>query len=166
MCDIRTLSTEEWEKYLSALHTVYIVYTMPQEEGVRKYGVHFVRHAHLAGQHDTKKYQCHNADTFLTSHPTMLLRLERALLAIDIGVTCPYWDFLKDSSLGGDWTQSPMYQEDWFGMVANGPEKDYRIQGRFNDVRMIYDPDETQFPQEYYSAYGFLGTGYFKSPYF
>lgn len=157
--EIRTLKDEDRNRYIEA---VKLVYTMSQEEGEAKYGSRFVSHAHLAAQHDNSHAQYHVTVAFITSHPAMLLRLEQALLAIDSKLMTPYWDFLVDAKLEGNWVQADVYRLDWFGSIRNGPAVNYQIQGSMADVENVYDPDYALFPKAYHNAYGYLGIGYFK----
>jgi len=62
-------------------------------------------------------------------------------------VSYPYWDFLLDSDLGENWTQSILYSDDWFGPADTYAEDDYRLRGRFRDTKKIVDIDHTMFPE-------------------
>lgn len=58
------------------------VFTVSQEEGQAKYGHHFVSHAHLTGLHNSVYYIYHGNLAFITSHPTMQIKLEKALASV------------------------------------------------------------------------------------
>lgn len=58
------------------------IYNTSQEEGQAKYGPAFVSHAHLTGMHNSADYIYHGNLFFLTSHPTMQLKVEKALAAV------------------------------------------------------------------------------------
>jgi hypothetical protein len=160
--EIRTIKDEDREKYLSAME---IVYSVDDVTGKKLYGDDFLSHSQLAALHNTDTYRFHANTFFLTSHPAITLKLERSLLSIDKTIILTYFDFLNDAKLGGDWVKSDVYKEDWFGTVENGRADDFRITGRFRDVKVVYDPDSSAFPGAFHNAYGFLTTGMGHSSY-
>jgi hypothetical protein len=155
--DIYTLSDEHREKYFKAME---ILFTTSQADGEKKYGKYFFSHAEMANLHDADGAAYHDNLFFLTSHPTMQLKVERALLAIDPTVTLPYWDFLLDTKLGKDWASSKIYDESWVGPVATLESNKIHVTGRFEKVQHIYDPDAVTFPDAHHDGYGFLGGEY------
>jgi len=95
--DIYSLSQPHREQYFAAMQTLF---TTSQEDGEALYGRHFFSHGEMTSLHDSSNVFYHGNLFFLTSHPVMQLKLERALLAIDPTVSLPYWDFLLDTKLG------------------------------------------------------------------
>lgn len=160
--EIKKFSDEDRNTYLDALETMY---SLSQEEGEAKYGHDYISHAHLGALHGTREFKYHANTFFITSHPMFILKVEKSLLAIDKSIVLPYWDFMQDGELGGAWATSIIYSEDWFGTVNNGPEVDFRIQGRFHNTKLVYDPDSTMFPRANHGPYGFLKSGADKTSY-
>mmetsp|Transcript_76336 Transcript_76336/g.153287 ORF Transcript_76336/g.153287 Transcript_76336/m.153287 type:complete len:691 (+) Transcript_76336:53-2125(+) len=152
--EIRTLSTSDREAYFTAMKSMFLT---TQPDGEALYGANFISHGHLAALHNTQNYHYHGNLFFQTSHPSMQLKVDRSLLAINSELSLPYWDFLIDADLGEDWASSEVYGEDWFGPVATTESSDYRISGTFEDLKMVYDPDWTAYPESYHTAHGFLG---------
>jgi len=103
--EIRSLSTPDRERYFNAVEKIF---TLTMEEGQTLYGQRFSSHDAFTALHDSMSYLYHDNLFFLTSHPTMQLRYEKSLIAIDKEVPLPYWDFLKDAVLGSNWTSSPI----------------------------------------------------------
>lgn len=62
-------------------------------------------------------------------------------------VAMPYWDFMLDSHLGENWTQSILYSDEWFGPADTDKDDDYRLRGRFRYVEKEVDVDELKFPE-------------------
>ena len=51
------------------------------------------------------------------------LEMEQSLQAINANVSIPYWDYTTDALMyATDWTKSPIFDDDWFGMAS--PESD------------------------------------------
>jgi hypothetical protein len=155
--DLYSLTADDREQYFTAMQTLF---TTPQAEGEALYGEYFFSHGEMANLHDFAGAAYHNNLYFLTSHPVMQLKVERALLAINPTVSLPYWDFLLDTKLGKDWASSKVYDEAWFGPVATLEANNFRVTGRFEGVTHVYDPDETAYPKAHHDAYGFLGGEY------
>lgn len=160
--EIRKLSDADRNHYLDALE---IMYTITQEEGQAKYGHNFVDHGHLGALHGSSLFLYHGNLAFMTAHPMFILKAEKSLLAINDQLALPYWDLFIDSELEGAWSKSVIYSEDWFGTVNNGPEDEFRIRGRFRNVKLAYDPDETIFPRAHHNPYGYLERSASKNPY-
>jgi hypothetical protein len=152
--DIYSLTDDHREQYFSAMH---ILFTTSQAEGEALYGKFFFSHGEMANLHDADFASYHDNLFFLTSHPTMQLKVERSLLAIDPTVSLPYWDFLLDTKLGKNWASSKIYDEDWFGPVATLESNNFRVTGRFSDVTNVYDPASIAYPHAHHDGFGFLG---------
>ena len=155
--EIYSLTDEHREKYFKAME---ILFTTSQSDGEKKYGKYFFSHAEMANLHDADGAAYHDNLFFLTSHPTMQLKVERALLAIDPTVSLPYWDFLLDTKLGKDWASSKIYDESWFGPVATLESNKFHVTVRFENVKHMYDLDAVTFPNAHHDGYGFLGGEY------
>merc|ERR1711998_471464 len=151
--EMRTLIESDRNKCLDAMQ---VVYNTSQEEGQAKYGNSFVSHAHLTGLHNSAYYIYHGNLMFITSHPTMQLKLEKSLASVHPDIVFAYWDFLLDNSLGKNWSKSKMYDNDWFGPVDTYPTDDFRLRGRFRDVKKLIDVDHKNFPLAGHSPYGFV----------
>ena len=164
--EIRTLSGIERDRYFKTLHTVM---TTPQEEGRKLYGNQFSSLSQLVALHNMNNMAYHGNLFFATSHPAMQLKMDKSLLAVDSGIILPYWDMLQDAHLGHKWTEADVYQNDWFGPVKTTAADNFRLRGRFRDVRAVYDPNSTQFPKSWHNYYGYLGLSELdnnKSPHF
>lgn len=158
--EIRSLTVDDREAYFEA---VGMIFTLSMEEGQALYGKKFSSHDAFTGLHDSTKYKYHDNLNFLTSHPAMQIRYEGALQAVNKEVALPYWDFLLDSELGKHWGDSPVYSPDWFGptfsVTADKENTAPFLQGRFEGIKRIYDPDY-EFPEAYHTLYDFLGIPY------
>jgi len=66
---------------------------------------------------------------------------------------------MKDHSLGLDWSNSPVYNETWFGTVDNDGSDNFRIRGRFRNATAIYDPNH-EYPSAFHNQYGFVDGEY------
>lgn len=95
--EIRTLTEKDRTAFFQALKTVFTVST---EDGKALYGDKYLSHSHLTALHDRNDVKYHGNLFFLTSHPTMQIKCDMALLAVDKTVTLAYWDFVQDSHLG------------------------------------------------------------------
>jgi hypothetical protein len=153
--ELRTLTTADRDRYFNA---VYLLYTIDQEEGEELFGKEFLSYQHLVALHNTKDYQYHDNLFFLTSHPAMQTKFEKSLLSIDNGIVLPYWDFMRDASLGRDWASSEIYSLDMFGPVSTSEKDNYRPRGRFHDVKYVMDKDEHKFPNAHHGPRGYLST--------
>ena len=153
--EIRDLTDDDRNSYLEALEKVF---TLSDTEGRDAYGDEFVSHAHLTSLHNSLRYHYHGNLAFLTSHPAFQLKIEESLRSINPGLSTPYWDFLIDHDLGENWTTSVIYDQEWFGTADNDMADDYRIRGRFRDVRVILDQNHTNFPRSEHNPYGYLST--------
>jgi hypothetical protein len=164
--ELRTLPEADLERYFSAMHKVM---TTPHEVGRAVYGEHFSGLSHFVALHNQNNMAYHGNLFFATSHPAMQLKFEKSLLAVDAGTPLPYWDMLQDANLGRKWTDAQVYQNNWFGPVKTTAADNFRLRGRFRDVRTIYDPDGKSFPTSWHNYFGYLGMSALdnnKSPYF
>lgn len=151
--EIRNLTDSDIKEYFQALH---VVFTTSDIEGIAMYGSKFVGHERLVALHNDKYFRFHANLLFQTSHPAFQLLLEQSLHAVNPNVSTPYWDFMLDSSLGANWTSASVYQEEWFGTIKNHQEDNFRVQGRFHDVKHILDLDSKKFPDADHNPYDYL----------
>ena len=126
--ELRQLSNAQREK----------VKTTRQEDGLKRYGAHFVNYdlmvlAHVrAATHPTCD-QGHNGPAFLTFHRALSVWVETSLVAIDPEIHgLPYWDYNLDFDNDSNPREAIMWSDDWFG-EANGDESDMNMirTGRF-----------------------------------
>ncbi|KAH8097125.1 hypothetical protein JL720_1 [Aureococcus anophagefferens] len=76
----------------------------------------------------------------LTAHTAFTYEVDRAMQLVDPGVLTPYWDFTLDAEfLGANWTESQLFQLDWFGPLM--PKNAQRTLGRFANVSVPSDCD-------------------------
>ena len=157
--EVRTLNPSDRERYLEALE---VFHTISHADGAAAYGSSFRNGAYFAALHNAKDYCYHNNLVFLTSHPAFNLQVDEMLHMIDPLAPRVYWDFMIDHKYGATWYKdSPIYAEDWFGTLDNGPDDDYRIRGRFRDVMNSWNPSNKSEPTwTEHSPYGFVSSPY------
>jgi hypothetical protein len=124
--EVRTLSEEDRENFLDAMHTIWSTGT---KVGRTLYGDDFTGMDRFVSVHasqatgDIKCDKWHEGSGFLTHHLALSTSFEMALRAIDKRVTTPYWDFtiegetLMKAGLGPKsvTTVSSMFTDSWFG---------------------------------------------------
>ncbi|CAM9923670.1 unnamed protein product, partial [Ectocarpus sp. 4 AP-2014] len=162
--EIRDLTDTDREAFLNAMQ---IWYTIPTDVGKARYGPSFSNYQVITAYHnaDVENFCYHIGLQFLTSHAAFDLTMERYLQMIDPSVSLPMWDFMIDSaSLGHEWYNSVVFDNDWFGSAFGSPENGYAIsESRFGNVSTIYDPDGKLVDSRigpYHNAYGYVTSAY------
>jgi len=155
--ELRKLTDADRNQFLDAMG---IMYNTPLEEGKRKYGHNFVSAGYISSIHNSDKFGYHGGDVFLTAHPAFQLMFENSLRSIDPNITSsPYWDFMIDAARYKDnWlTESPVYQDDWFGPVNTSAENDWQVTtGRWAYTRMPTHKPDYPFAEAQYNSYGII----------
>ncbi|KAH8079465.1 hypothetical protein JL720_9205 [Aureococcus anophagefferens] len=137
--EIRALTDRERSAYFDAFE---VVAKLPLEEGRARYGEHFVNlhSTTIKHVHGTGCSPFHGGLSFLTAHTAFTYEVDRAMQLVDPGVLTPYWDFTLDAEfLGANWTESQLFQLDWFGPLM--PKNAQRTLGRFANVSVPSDCD-------------------------
>lgn len=138
--EIRALTDRERSAYFDAFE---VVAKLPLEEGRARYGEHFVNlhSTTIKHVHGTGCSPFHGGLSFLTAHTAFTYEVDRAMQLVDPGVLTPYWDFTLDAEfLGANWTESQLFQLDWFGPLM--PKNAQRtLEGRFANVSVPSDCD-------------------------
>jgi len=161
--EIRSLSPEDLEKFLSALHTIY---ALPASEGKEKYGSdyrsieHFVSiHILGAGLKDCDHW--HDDAGNMNHHIALTLELERALQVIDPSIAVPYWDYSRDAE---DIAKSPVFDDDWFGALYSEHEDHVVDKGRWAFTEVRRAPESVEFHPLIKHPYGLLRSPWNTSP--
>ena len=89
-----------------------------------------IQHLHGAAAIDCDHW--HDNAGIMTHHLAFTLELEQSLQSVDASVSVPYWDYSYDAyyynaskqtcgsdCIGGDWTESIIWDDDWFGPIPN-----------------------------------------------
>ena len=171
--ELRTLTADDRERYLTALATVYHT---REAEGKRQFGDRFTAGEWFARWHlgesgvpsFGQNTAWHTQPSFFTAHASLMLMMERSLQSIDPRVAAHYWDYTIDSELygasdGGDWSGTFYFSDEWFGPMpgASASNSDGmvvgEIRGRFADILI-----QRNFSQPTHNSYGLL-TGPFNN---
>jgi len=133
--EIRSLTDYDREAYFTA---VSMLQRIPTHVGQKVWGPkykskdYFNRlHLYYGGSKDCDHW--HQGAGFVTSHIAFTLEFEQALQSIIPSVSVPYWDFTLESTFygSGDWRNSPVFSDDWFGEAAPNNELRTATSGRF-----------------------------------
>jgi tyrosinase len=114
--DQRNLTRTEKKRLVSAL--LELKRSGRYDEFVRMHGQHYVTDA------DNRARAAHMTPSFFPWHRRFLLEFERALRAVDSGVSIPYWDWTTDNT-----PASSLWAEDFLGGT-----------GRFGDRQVMTGP--------------------------
>lgn len=93
--EIRTLTDNDRQRYLTALRALY---TLSQDEGESLFGTKFVSaeslvYKHLNGAGTTDCDHWHDGAGIITHHSAYTLLAEQSLQAIDPSIAMPYWEY-------------------------------------------------------------------------
>ncbi len=118
--EIRTLTDKDRETYFSALE---LLYSLSESEGQEKYGSKFhtaeyFSYKHLTGAGTTDCDHWHDGAGIITHHMAFTLEFEQSLQAINPTIANPYWEYGMDTYLYDSWSESPIFDADWFGMSS------------------------------------------------
>lgn len=119
--EIRSLSSDDRERFLDAAQAVYFT---PTASGIRVYGDKFIGHDNLTAIHANQAagLYCdglHDGTGFLLQHAAFSLVFERSIQSVDPLVSLPYWDYTIEASLLESDSSlsfadvSPMFTDDW-----------------------------------------------------
>jgi hypothetical protein len=142
--EIRSLTDEDRETFFSALE---ILYSLSETEGQRLYGSKFhtaeyFSYKHLTGAGTTDCDHWHDGAGIITHHMAFTLEFEQSLQSINPALTNPYWEYGMDSYLYDHWADSPIFDEDWFGMSSpTNPEHKIDDGGRWDNL-LVPDGDD------------------------
>ena len=152
--EIRSLTDEDRETFFSALE---LLYSLSETEGQRLYGTKFhnaeyFSYKHLTGAGTTDCDHWHDGAGIITHHMAFTLEFEQSLQAINPAIANPYWEYGMDTYLYDHWSESPIFDADWFGMSSpTNPEHKIDDGGRWDEL-LVPDGDT-------YSEWSILDTG-------
>jgi hypothetical protein len=159
--ELRDLSTDDLDAFLTAFHTLSSVST---EEGRATYGSnyhsldHFVQ-MHLNAASHRSHDQIHDGMGVVTQHASITSKIELTLQTIDPTISIPYWDYTKDSahmklSYRGD-TSSLFKSEWWVHHFGATNELDHHISTGLFANQMVGLANASN-PSAAHSPYGYL----------
>ena len=169
--EIRQLTDADRSRFLDALQ---LMYSTAQEVGESVYGPkfksgNFLVRKHLYGAASKDCDHWHDDAGIVTHHLAYTLEAEQSLQAIHPGVSIPYWDYTIDAYFyntttvngggcgigcwGDDWTSSKIFNDDWFGPVANATTHYVLSSGRWNHMPVLTNAWDYS---EIVSPYGYL----------
>lgn len=135
--EIRTLTDEDREIFFSALE---LLYSLSETEGQRLYGSKFhnaeyFSYKHLTGAGTTDCDHWHDGAGIITHHMAFTLEFEQSLQSINPAIANPYWEYGMDTYLYDHWSDSPIFDADWFGM-SSPTNAEHKIDdgGRWDDL--------------------------------
>ena len=139
--ELRRLSDSDRSAFLDAMQ---VVYTESAEVGKAKYGASFTGIAHFVAEHlkGAATRDCdhwHDGSSILMVHTAFSLEFERALQVVDPRVSLAFWDYtVDDATYGANWTESPIFDDDWFGAVpaTDGGEGASIPRGRWANLKL------------------------------
>lgn len=131
--EIRLLNQSDRSTFFDTLYTTY---TTEQVDGERAYGKKFrsikrLVSEHLLGAADKECDHWHDDAGIMTHHIAFTLEMEQSLQSIDKTVTIPYWDYTQDAYELDDWTDSDIFNPDWFGMASPSSKDHVITEGRW-----------------------------------
>jgi hypothetical protein len=141
--EIRSLTDEDRETFFSALE---VLYSLSETEGQRLYGSKFhnaeyFSYKHLTGAGTTDCDHWHDGAGIITHHMAFTLEFEQSLQSINPAIANPYWEYGMDTYLYDHWSDSPIFDADWFGMSSpTNPEHKIDDGGRWDDL-LVPDGD-------------------------
>ena len=115
--EIRSLTDEDREEYFSALEKLY---EFDESTGQKLYGSKFhsaeyFSYKHLTGAGTTDCDHWHDGAAIITHHMAFTLEFEQSLQSINPAISNPYWEYGMDTYLYEEWSDSPIFEDDWFG---------------------------------------------------
>ena len=152
--EIRTLTDEDRESFFTALE---LLYSLSETEGQRLYGSKFhnaeyFSYKHLTGAGTTDCDHWHDGAGIITHHMAFTLEFEQSLQSINPSIANPYWEYGMDTYLYDHWSESPIFDADWFGMSSpTNPEHKIDDGGRWAEL-LVPDGDT-------YSEWSIVDTG-------
>ncbi|CAN0363328.1 unnamed protein product [Pylaiella littoralis] len=148
--EIRTLTDEEREELLDAMHHLWDV-RVDGGDGKELYGedyadIYAISRLHFMAAMNKTCDHFHDGIGFLTNHVLITNTFEYSLQRVNPKLTLPYWDFtieglaVKDSADEDDTViSSPLFQDSWFG---SADPDDYVVKdGRwaYSEIPTIYE---------------------------
>lgn len=129
--EIRDLSDEDRNRYLSALHRLYQI---GQSAGMETYGDSFMSGSeliriHIMGAADKDCDHWHDDMGMLNHHVGITWKMEQSLRMIDPTVSSAYWDYTRQEDLV--WFDSDIFSDDWFGTGSPANEDHILDTGRW-----------------------------------
>lgn len=152
--EIRSLTDEDRETFFDALE---LLYSLSETEGQRIYGSKFhnaeyFSYKHLTGAGTTDCDHWHDGAGIITHHMAFTLEFEQSLQAINPAISNPYWEYGMDTYLYDHWSDSPIFDADWFG-ISSPTSAEHKIDdgGRWDGL-LVPDGDP-------YTEWSILDTG-------
>ena len=131
--ELRDLSVTDRRAYFDALG---VIYSVGQEAGEKKYGPNYRSAAwlvreHLEGAGSKMCDHWHDDAGFVNHHIGITIQMERSIQAVDPRVCSHYWDYTIDALADYDYSESIIFDEDWFGSSSPGSDKHVIETGRW-----------------------------------
>ncbi|KAJ8599507.1 hypothetical protein CTAYLR_009444 [Chrysophaeum taylorii] len=153
--EMRDLTTEERERYLKAVHTLWHV---DDEAGASRYGdkyrsTSWMTRRHLIYSAPIRCDKWHGGPSFLMDHVAFTMQFEQSIQSVDPRTAAHYWDSTIDAALGEGWVRSSMWRGDWFGTVT--PKNSLHV---VDEGLWAYTPllSKARAYSNYTNAYGLL----------
>ena len=173
--EIRSLTDEDREDYFNALD---LIYQLDETTGQSIYGskyhsAEYFSYKHLTGAGTTDCDHWHDGAGIITHHMAFSLEFEQTLQSINPSLASHYWEYGMDTYLYDTWSQSPVFDPDWFGMSSpTNTEHKIDDDGRWDGVKV---PDGTQYKDwsisktgtlnPYVNAYGHMRSPWNNNPF-
>uniref|UniRef100_A0A7S2W3X4 Tyrosinase copper-binding domain-containing protein n=1 Tax=Rhizochromulina marina TaxID=1034831 RepID=A0A7S2W3X4_9STRA len=157
--ELRSLSEEDRDKFLDAVHLMSVLST---EEGQAQYGKFYYQLDYFVTVHTTmagsrRLDHMHDGLGLLTQHIALSNAFERSLQAIDSSIALPYWDYTLEmyqvknkygyNDIGKIFSDSELFSAEWFGRTENN---------RIADGRFAQQTVASNRTSGTHSPYGFL----------
>lgn len=160
--ELRDLTSDSWNRVVKA---IWVMKTVSTQDGIRKYGRHYVSYDRLTLQHinaasDRRGDQAHFSHIFPIFHRLWLLRFENSLLAIDPLIEgLPYWDAQRDNLATSTGYRS-IFSDSYLGEIKGSALNSYQVRtGKFAywPITIVANSsDEDIVKYSHPNPYGFL----------
>ena len=173
--EIRSMTDSDREKYFTAID---LMYSLDEETGQSRYGSKFhsaeyFSYKHLTGAGTTDCDHWHDGAAIITHHMAFTLEFEQTLRAVDPSIANPYWEYGMDTYLYDSWSDSPVFDADWFGESSpTNPEHKINDGGRWVGIAVpdgspYYDwnIEDTGSLNPYVNAYGHMRSPWNNNPF-
>mmetsp|Transcript_32962 Transcript_32962/g.76274 ORF Transcript_32962/g.76274 Transcript_32962/m.76274 type:complete len:399 (+) Transcript_32962:1-1197(+) len=105
-------------------------------------------------------------------HTAFSLEFERALQVVDPRVSLAFWDYtIDDATYGANWTESPIFDDDWFGAVpmTDDGEGASIPRGRWANLKLprisdVADDERADVKASFTNSYGLMRAPWNASP--
>lgn len=140
--EIRNLTSHERTQFFEAMSVVYNTSTSRGKHlyGAEFKGIEYFIRKHLYGAASKDCDHWHDGAGIMSHHIGFTYEFETSLQAVRPAVSVPYWEFSLDAQMfGGDWQNSPIFKDSWFGEPSPDNDDHALDSGRWRDLSIMTD---------------------------